>query len=126
MSNIVQVKFDQTKQFDKSSASLRKIVHEYNTTHQFDAVDIAYTKVDGIYPSTGWSANDVCSMIYYILNGSAVLTSETGETFHLEARDALLLPPKTWYRIQGNFEALMICAPAWYKEQSLSKANRHQ
>ncbi|HEU4965922.1 MAG TPA: hypothetical protein VFT53_00385 [Candidatus Saccharimonadales bacterium] len=125
MLNITLVKLSDTKMHDKSNPATRltKIVHEYNSAaHPLEAVDVALTTVSGTYPATGWAANEVCSMIYYILHGTAVLTSEDGQTFALEPRDALLLLPKTWYTITGDFEALMVCAPAWYKEQSRSKA----
>lgn len=122
---IVHVKFQDTELFDKSTVSSSKMVHEYNTAkQQLQAVDVAYTKVKGAYPSGDkrYAANDVCTMNYYILSGTATLVTELGASYSLEPRDVLQLPPKTWYRIEGEFEALMVCSPAWYKEQSLSKA----
>ncbi len=114
------VKKDQTLSKIKDSAVLKKTVWEYNSG-QFEKADIAKSIVSGRYPEKGWAANDVCTMFYYLLSGTAVVTLESGERFSMESEDVFLLPSKTWYSIEGEFEALMVCAPAWYKEQSLSK-----
>jgi hypothetical protein len=105
----------------KSEGNLFKEVLEYNSSNQFDSVDIAYTKVNGTYPSKGLSGNDKVTMLYYILSGSAEITLEIGESFFMEKADVFILPPKTFYKISGDFEALMICSPAWYESQSIKK-----
>ena len=97
-----------------------KVVWEYNKG-QFDKVDIAKTKVIGRYPEAGWAANKVSTMLYYLLSGSAILTLEAGEKFRMKSDDVFILPPNTWYSIDGKFEALMVCSPVWTSDQSIKK-----
>lgn len=121
MQNPQLIKKSQTLEKIKDSDGLKKLVLEYNTG-QLDAVDVAYTKMNGIYPVSGWSANQTSTMLYYVLFGKAKLTLEKGDTYILEQADLFVLPPNSFYKIEGEFEALMICSPAWKAEQSIKKS----
>lgn len=120
MENIQLIKKFQTWEKNKDTDGLKKTVLEYNTG-QLESVDVAYTQMDGTYPTKGWSANKTSTMLYYLLSGSAKIFLVNGTSYIIDKEDVFVLPPNTFYRICGKFEALMICSPAWKPEQSIKK-----
>jgi mannose-6-phosphate isomerase-like protein (cupin superfamily) len=82
-------------------------------------IGIAKAKINGRYPAVKDKKviNTGCDIIYFVLEGSGVIHTKDGD-FKLEKSDALLLPRKEWYWVDGNdFEVLIISAPEWTIEQ---------
>jgi mannose-6-phosphate isomerase-like protein (cupin superfamily) len=52
---------------------------------------------------------------YFVLEGEGVLHVD-GERVEVRAGTMVLLPPGARHRAEGDFVTLIICAPAWLKE----------
>ncbi|MFH1254531.1 MAG: hypothetical protein V1646_03810 [bacterium] len=83
---------------------------------------IAHAKINGRYPDeqNKKAINNVCDIIYFVLDGSGLVHTENGD-FNLEKHDALFLTYGEWYWVEGNsLEILVLSAPEWtvgqYKE----------
>lgn len=73
-------------------------------------------EVEKRYPDTGFSRNDVCTELAYILEGAGKLV---GREMSLEftAGDQLMIEPGEDFYWEGKMKIFMPCAPAWYPGQ---------
>lgn len=61
--------------------------------------------------------NRECDIIYFVLSGSGIVHTETGN-FNLAPHDALLITRGNWYWVEGdNFKILIVSSPEWNAEQ---------
>lgn len=86
--------------------------------YPFEDTDIncAVVKVSGRYPSSGYVLNQACKELVYITEGHGVLhTKDTeiafnqGDLLHIDKQEA--------YFWEGDFKAVMSCAPSWHIKQ---------
>ncbi len=70
----------------------------------------------GRYPESGYCSNQECKEIAYILEGIGSINKEK-ESLTFKAGDVILIDRKEIYYWEGNCKIVMICTPAWYKEQ---------
>ena len=68
------------------------------------------------YPEIGYCTNEKCKEICYVLEGKGTLNKED-EMLNFEAGDVILIDKKEIYFWNGDCKIIMICTPAWYKEQ---------
>jgi mannose-6-phosphate isomerase-like protein (cupin superfamily) len=80
---------------------------------------IARAKINGRYPTeqNRKIINKESDIIYFVIGGSGVIHTQDGNS-EIEINDALYLPHKEWYWIEGNnLDVLVISAPDWTPEQ---------
>ena len=89
---------------------------EYSIELNEKDIDFAINTITGRYPETGYCSNLECKEMAYILEGN-VSINKKDEKIEFNQGDLLLIDKKEVYYWQGNCKIIMICTPAWYKEQ---------
>ncbi len=79
-------------------------------------IDFCINTISGRYPEKGHCTNEKCKEICYILEGNGTLNKK-GESIKFEKDDVILIEKEEIYYWNGNCKIIMICTPAWYKEQ---------
>lgn len=80
-------------------------------------LDCALVEIRGRYPEEGWTCNTKCKEIFYLVKGSATLTTET-ESLSLTEGDMALADIEERYYWEGNCTLLTPCTPAWSPDQT--------
>lgn len=73
-------------------------------------------KLSGRYPDSGYTRNEVCTELVYVLSGSGKLIGRETELSFSEG-DQLVIEPGEDFAWEANAELFMPCTPAWYPEQ---------
>lgn len=68
------------------------------------------------YPDVGFSRNDVCTELAYIIEGSGKLVGRN-MSLDFSQGDQLVIDPGEDFYWEGKAKIFMPCAPAWYPEQ---------
>lgn len=89
---------------------------EYSLELQDKELDFAINTVHGRYPETGYCTNKKCKELAYILEGTGKICKRD-EEFPFQEGDVILIERKEVYFWEGDCKIIMICTPAWYKEQ---------
>ena len=89
---------------------------EYSIGLKDKDIDFCINTISGRYPEIGYCANEKCKEICYVLEGKGTLNKED-EMLNFEAGDVILIDKKEIYFWNGDCKIIMICTPAWYKEQ---------
>ena len=79
-------------------------------------IDFSIAIINGKYPEKGYCTNEKCKEICYILEENGTLNKK-GESIKFEKVDVILIEKEEIYYWNGNCKIIMICTPAWYKEQ---------
>lgn len=82
-----------------------------------DEIQGSLIKLNGRYPETGFTLNEVCVELVYILGGSGYLGNKNGERLEFIAGDQLVIEPGEQYFWEAKATMFVPCAPAWYPEQ---------
>ena len=80
---------------------------EYSIGLNDKDIDFCINTINGRYPKKGYCTNEKCKEICYILEGKGTLNK----------KDVILIDKEEIYYWNGNCKIMMICTPAWYKEQ---------
>lgn len=78
---------------------------------------IAQVIMDGVYPKSGYSINDISKETLLMIDGTFNVEVE-GEEFKLNKGDMLIIHPNKKYRIKGKGEAVDVITPAWEKNKN--------
>lgn len=89
---------------------------EYSMNLNDKDIDFCINTINGRYPEKGYCTNEKCKEICYILDGKGTLNKKD-ESINFEQGDVILIDKKEIYYWNGNCKIIMICTPAWYKEQ---------
>ena len=89
---------------------------EYSIGLKDKDIDFCINTISGRYPEEGYCTNDKCKEICYILEGNGT-RNKKDESINFEQGDVILIDKKEIYYWNGNCKIIMICTPAWYKEQ---------
>lgn len=89
---------------------------EYSMELNDKDIDFCINTINGRYPESGYCTNEKCKEICYILEGSGAICKKE-ETVFFEQGDVILIDKEEIYYWNGNCKIIMICTPAWYKEQ---------
>ncbi len=89
-------------------------VFEY--PHRDPEMDGALIRVRGRYPENGWVRNTRSKELAYIVGGSGMIRTESEER-ELKKGDLIIIPADEWFAWEGEFEMLVVCAPAFRPEQ---------
>lgn len=107
------VKFSTAQTIKNSDAS--KLL-EYSIALNDKDIDFCINTISGRYPQKGYCSNEKCKELCYILEGNGKINKED-ETISFEKGDVILIDKEEIYYWSGNCKIIMICTPAWYKEQ---------
>lgn len=73
--------------------------------------------IDGRYPAEKRVTNTECEEIYYVLSGSGIIHSTTGD-FKINIGDAYLFEKAEIYWVEGNkLSLVLVNYPKWTPEQ---------
>lgn len=59
----------------------------------------------------------MCKELCYILDGTGKISKKNGEVIEFKKDDVILIENEEIYYWEGNCKIIMVCTPAWYKEQ---------
>ncbi len=107
------VKYEQAQELKNSNTS--KLL-EYSIELNDKDIDFCINTIDGRYPEKGYCTNEECKEICYILEGNGTINKQK-ETIAFKQGDVILIEKEEIYYWNGNCKIIMICTPAWYKEQ---------
>lgn len=107
------VKKDNVKEIKNSDTSS---LLEYSIELNDKDMDFAINIITGRYPEKGYAVNEECKELVYVLNGTGTLNTRNESTSFSQG-DVLLIDKGEHYYWNGNCKIIMVCNPAWYKEQ---------
>lgn len=107
------VKKDQAKVFKNSDTSS---LLEYSIVLGEKYLDFCINTITGRYPEKGFCTNEECNEMCYILEGKGSINLRN-ETSNFTQGDVIFISKKDVYYWDGNCKIIMVCSPAWYKEQ---------
>lgn len=89
---------------------------EYSIALDEKDLDFCVNTITGRYPIKGYCTNEECKEICYILEGEGYINKKD-ETIKFKQGDVIFIDKKDIYFWEGNCKIIMICLPAWYKQQ---------
>lgn len=89
---------------------------EYSIDLNDKDIDFCINTISGRYPEKGYCTNEMCKEICFVLEGKGTL-SKKDESINFEEGDVILIDKEEIYYWDGICKIIMICTPAWYKEQ---------
>lgn len=89
---------------------------EYSVELNDKDIDLCINTINGRYPEKGFCTNEKCKELCYILEGSGTFNKKN-EAIPFEKGDVLLIDKEEIYYWNGDCKIIMVCTPAWYKEQ---------
>lgn len=89
---------------------------EYSKALNDKDLDFCINIINGRYPENGYCSNLKCKEICYILEGNGIIHKKD-EKISFKQGDVILIDKEEIYFWEGNCQIIMICSPAWYKEQ---------
>lgn len=107
------VKKEETKKFINSDTSY---IIEYSKKLNDKDLDFCINTINGRYPEKGYAQNLECKEICYILEGVGTINKKD-ETYNFKKGDVVFIDKEEIYFWEGSCKIIMICNPAWYKEQ---------
>ena len=107
------VKKENAKHFKYADTSS---VLEYSIDLNEKNMDFCINTISGRYPEKGYCTNEKCKEICYILEGKGTLNKKD-KSINFEKGDVILIEKEEIYYWNGNCKIIMICTPAWNKEQ---------
>lgn len=108
----------------KVESSKAKIVKNSDTSKLLEYIiglndkdiDFCINTINGRYPKKGYCSNEMCKEICYILEGIGTINKKD-EKISFKQGDVILINKGEFYYWEGDCKIIMICTPAWYKEQ---------
>lgn len=89
---------------------------EYSIDLNDKDIDFCINTISGRYPEKGYCTNQEVKELCYILEGEGTVNKKN-ETISFKQGDIILIEKEEIYYWNGNCKIIMICTPAWYKEQ---------
>ena len=89
---------------------------EYSIKLNEKNMDFCINTISGRYPEKGYCTNEMCQEICYILEGDGSI-NKNDESIAFKQGDVVFIDKKDIYFWNGECKIIMVCSPAWYKEQ---------
>ncbi len=89
---------------------------EYSISLNEKNIDFCINTITGRYPEKGYCTNELCQEMCYILDGSGSINKKD-EIINFKQGDVIFIDKKEIYYWNGICKIIMICTPAWNKEQ---------
>ena len=109
-----QVSLEETTLIKNSDTSM---LTEYSILLKDKDIDCGVNEIHGRYPVKGYCTNKICKELCYILEGNGKINKKNGEVIEFKKDDAILIENEEIYYWEGNCKIIMVCTPAWYKDQ---------
>lgn len=110
------MKFVKNEDSEKIINSHTSYLKEYSKKLNDKDLDFCINTISGRYPEKGYVENLKCKEICYILEGTGSINKKD-EKINFKQGDVILIDKEEIYFWEGNCKIIMICTPAWYKEQ---------
>lgn len=107
------VKLEQAQELKNSDTS--KLL-EYSIDLEDKDIDFCINTINGRYPEKGYCTNEKCKELCYVLEGKGTINKKE-EVIKFNKGDVILIDKEEIYYWNGDCKIIMICTPAWYKEQ---------
>ena len=89
---------------------------EYSKKLNEKNIDFCINTISGRYPQKGFCTNQVCQELCYIIEGSGNI-SKKDQKITFKKGDIIFIDKNEIYYWNGECKIIMVCTPAWYKEQ---------
>ena len=89
---------------------------EYSIKLNEKNIDFCINNITGRYPEKGYCSNEECQELCYIFEGNGNVNKKD-EKISFKQGDVIFIDKKEIYYWEGNCKIIMICTPAWNKEQ---------
>lgn len=102
---------DQAEEFKNSDSC-------YGVSYPLNDPDInaAYIFINGRYPESGRTLNELCKEMVYVIDGEGELFVE-GKRYALKRDDVALIDKNEKYYFSGKLTLFVPCTPSWTPEQ---------
>ena len=110
------MKFVKKQDSEKVVNSKTSWLLEYSRELNDKDLDFCINTINGRYPEKGYTSNLECKEICYILEGCGLICKRD-KSITFEEGDVILIDKKDEYFWDGNCKMVMVCSPAWHKEQ---------
>lgn len=110
------MKFIKKQDSEKVVNSNTSCLLEYSKKINDKDLDFCINTINGRYPEKGYCSNLKCKEICYILEGTGTIDKKD-EKIEFKQGDVILIEKEDVYFWEGNCKIIMVCSPAWYKEQ---------
>ena len=110
------MKFVRREEAEEIVNSSTSCLLEYSKKLGDEDLDFCINTICGRYPEAGDCSNLQCKEIAYILEGTGTIHKKD-ETMNFKQGDVILIEKKELYFWEGNCRIIMVCNPAWNKEQ---------
>ncbi|MCI8588283.1 MAG: cupin domain-containing protein [Bacilli bacterium] len=107
------IKYEKATNIKNSNTST---LLEYSLELQDKEIDFAINTISGRYPEKGYCTNKKCKEIAYILEGTGKICKKDQEVIFKKG-DLIQIDREEFYYWEGDCKIIMVCTPAWYKEQ---------
>lgn len=82
----------------------------------FSTFAVGVSEINGRYPQAGFDVDDDVEQVWYVIEGSALITLGEDQT-EIGAGDMLLVARGTPYVIDGTVKLVVVSGPPWRAEQ---------
>lgn len=100
-------------QAKKNSSQCEVFEYDYPSS----AFSFATAKINGRYPESGESLNELSSQMYYLISGELSIFTKSGEIKLLPKDGYLLSAGEKYYTLANNAEVVLVNTPAWCEDQ---------
>lgn len=94
-------------------------VLEYSLALNEKNMDFCINSINGRYPMEGYASNTVCEELCYVLDGSGKIYRLNDDAIEFKKEDIIHINKGEIYYWEGNFKVILVCTPAWSKDQCL-------
>lgn len=110
------MKFVKKEEAQKVINSDTSYLLEYSKKLDDKDMDFCINTIQGRYPEKGYCSNLKCKEIAYILEGNGTIHKKDNQ-IDFKQGDVILIDKEEVYFWEGDCQIIMVCSPAWYKEQ---------
>jgi len=80
-------------------------------------INCAVAEINGRYPEKGYSTNQVCKELVYVIKGNGTLYIKNGKSVNFNQKDVILIDKGECFYWEGICTLILPCTPSWYPEQ---------
>ena len=102
--------FGETEEFEKEKTK----IFEYNLIDR--DINVCYCEIKGRYPLEGFSVNEKCKELAFVVSGNGKVCVEN-RTFDIKEKDVVLINKGEKFYWEGDLKLVLPCSPAWNAKQ---------
>ena len=104
---------------DLSKYAETSTVLDYSFQLNEKIMDFCINTISGRYPEKGYCSNTECDEMGYVIEGNGEIFQKDLDSISFKAGDLIFVKKGDIYYWNGNFKIILICTPAWSKEQCM-------